>query len=62
MSQALIPMKKMDGTSDSVVFLADGTAIKPDATGTIQVPASHYLSLVSAGYAMQVTGGTTHIP
>jgi hypothetical protein len=55
-------MKKLDGTSDSVVFLADGTAIKPDATGTIQVPASHYLSLVSAGYAMQVTGGTTHIP
>ena len=60
-SQTLVAMKRADGTLDSVVHL-DAIALKPDATGVVQIPSQFVMAMISAGYVMVVAGGTTHVP
>ncbi len=60
-NQTLVAMRRADGLMDSVVHL-DAIAVKPDATGVVQIPAQFVMSMIGAGYVMVVTGGTTHVP
>jgi hypothetical protein len=63
MSQATIPMKMESGLgTPTMVNLPDATTLIPDATGQINCPASYLISMLAAGWQIQVSSGTTHIP
>jgi hypothetical protein len=58
-----VPMKVAAGmTVPTMVHLPDATTIFPDATGQILVPALFVSALLNAGWQIQVSSGTTHIP
>ena len=59
-NQTLVPMKRADGTMDSIVHLPDATTIKPAADGTIMVPGIYVIALMMGGYMITVAGG--HVP
>jgi hypothetical protein len=44
------------------VILSDGTLIHPDSSGQISVASSYVPSLLSAGWQIVVSSGTTHVP
>ena len=60
-NQTFVAMKRADGTLDSVVHL-EAMAIKPDASGIVQIPGQFVSAMINAGYVMVVAAGTTHVP
>jgi hypothetical protein len=44
------------------VHLPDGTTVKPAANGQITVSSKFLHVMLSAGFQVVVTGGTTHVP
>lgn len=63
MSQATIPMKMAAGLgTPTMVNLPDATTLTPDATGLINVPASFLISMLAAGWQIQIAANSTHVP
>ena len=63
MSQTTIPMKMAAGSgTPTVVQLPDSTTLTPDATGLINVPASFLISMLAAGWQIQIAANSTHVP
>jgi hypothetical protein len=63
MAEVTIPMKMAAGLgTPTMINLPDATTLRPDAAGQVNIPASFLLSMLAAGWQIQVTGGTTHIP
>jgi hypothetical protein len=63
MAQTLIPMKMAAGLgTPTMVNMPDATTLVPDATGLINVQAQHVIALMGAGWQIQITGGSTHVP
>lgn len=61
-NRTLVPMKRADGTMDSIVHLPDATTVKPAADGTVMIPGEFVIALMMGGYTMTVASGTTHVP
>ena len=57
-----VTMDCITGIVPSVIHLRDGTSVKPAADGSISVAFVHAHDLMSAGWGIRVTGGTTHVP
>jgi len=58
-----VPMKVASGgTVPSVIHLADSSAIFPDASGQFLVPSTQVVAMLSAGFQIVVSSGTTHVP
>jgi hypothetical protein len=63
MSQTTIPMKMAAGLgTPTVVQLPDSTTLTPDATGLINCPASFLISMLAAGWQIQIAANSTHVP
>ncbi|SHN86917.1 hypothetical protein [Bradyrhizobium erythrophlei] len=63
MSQTTIPMKMGTGLGvPTVVQLPDSTTLTPDVTGLINVPASFLISMLAAGWQIQIAANSTHVP
>jgi hypothetical protein len=64
MSQATIPMKMASGQgTPTMVNLPDATTLYPDpVTGQINCPASFLISMLAAGWQIQIAANSTHVP
>ncbi len=59
----LVTMVMASGAAPpSVIHLADGTAIRPAADGSIQVDVKHHAALFGAGWSFKNTSGQTSVP
>jgi len=57
-----LQMVKVDGNPAPSVVQVDCDNIYPNASGVINVSAEHVHDLMRAGWGIQVTSGTTHVP
>jgi hypothetical protein len=63
MSQTTIPMRMASGLgTPTMVNLPDSTTLTPDSTGLINCPASFLISLLGAGWQIQIATNSTHVP
>ena len=63
MSGTTIPMKMAAGAgTPSQVVLSDSSSLTPDSTGLINAPASELISLLVAGWQIQIAANSTHVP
>ena len=44
------------------VHLSDGSVVFPNASGQISVASNFVTTMLAAGWAIVVAGGTTHVP
>ena len=49
-NKTLVSMRRVDGETDSIVYLADGTVIKPDQGGNVLVDVDSVPALMAGGY------------
>jgi hypothetical protein len=59
-----IPMKFTGGSTGppTSISLPDSTVLVPDGNGLVNVPASFLISMLSAGWQIQIDSGSTHVP
>jgi hypothetical protein len=62
MTTKRIPMRRADGTMDSVHFLPDASAIKPAADGTVLIPVEFVMALLMAGFELTDLADMKNVP
>lgn len=62
MTNPTVTLNPPSGTAPSVLQLPDATSVQPNADGTYTVGTKHMAALLAAGWSIQVSSGTTHVP